>query len=314
MSRPVPVFVALIVSLLASGLRAAEPPTSAIIPGAATTPAAQAEPLTTLTRTITLNGQPLDIAVDGVDNPLVLMQTTKGDMVIELFPKEAPKTVENFIGLATGSKPFFDPLDNTEVMRPYYDGLVFHRVVSGFMIQGGSPTGLGDGFPGYRFDDEINALSLGLDKMMVVDPAGIPNPVLGIRSAEDFQQRVLMPLYDSMNITTEEGLEARIADVDQRVRNMTMLENLQMHGYRYIDNVQSRAPLRGVVAMANSGPNSNGSQFFITLVDTPWLTGKHTVFGKVRAGLDVLDAIGRVAVDADSRPLEPVSILWLRPL
>lgn len=313
MSRLRSVLLLLITGLFCAGAYSAEAPLAAN-PAAAPVSALPAEPVATLARTITVNGQPIDLTVDSLDNPLVLMQTTRGDLVIELFAKEAPQTVANFVGLATGTKPFIDPLTNSEVVRPFYDGLVFHRVVDGFMIQGGSPTGLGDGFPGYRFDDEMNAQSLGLDKMMVIDPAGNPNPVLGIRNQEDFQQRILLPLYDIMGITSQEVLDARISEVDQRVRNMSVLENYEMIGYRYINTVQSRAPVRGVIAMANSGPNTNGSQFFITLVDTPWLTGKHTVFGKVRAGLDVLDAMGNAPADADDRPYESIAILWLRPL
>jgi len=93
---------------------------------------------------------------------------------------------------------------------------------------------------------------------------------------------------------------------------MTVRQAHELLGYRYIDTVQSRAPLRGVIAMANSGPDTNGSQFFITLADAPWLTGKHTVFGKVRAGLETIEAIGKVRTNADGRPLQEVSILSVR--
>jgi len=89
-------------------------------------------------------------------------------------------------------------------------------------------------------------------------------------------------------------------------------ESFENLGYRYTERVISRMPVRGVIAMANSGPNTNGSQFFINLGDSDWLAGKHTVFGKVRAGLDVLDAIGKVTVDNQNRPVEDVIILSIR--
>lgn len=265
-------------------------------------------------RSVTIGGRVIELTVDSLDNPLVVLQTSQGDMVLELFPQEAPETVANFLALATGTKPFIDPATGMETTRPFYDGLVFHRVVNGFMIQGGSPTGAGDGFPGYRFADEISALSLGLDKMLVLDASGAPNPVLGIQSEDDFQQNILGPLYAAMNITSQEQLDVRIGEVDQRIRSMTVQQSYEMLGYHFRNDLQSRAPVRGVIAMANSGPDTNGSQFFITLGDAPWLTGKHTVFGEVKAGLETADAIGRLPVDADDRPLQPVTLLSVRPL
>jgi cyclophilin family peptidyl-prolyl cis-trans isomerase len=264
--------------------------------------------------TITLNGREEQVQTDSPDNPLVVISTNRGDMLLELFADEAPLTVANFMGLADGTKPFTDPATSQQVTRPFYDGLIFHRVIDGFMIQGGSPTGDGEGTPGYEFADEINAESLGLDKMMVLDAQGVPNPVLGIRSQSDFQQRVLMPLYQKLGITSQESLTARVAEVDERLRTMSVKENYELLGYHYISNVQSRAPVRGVIAMANSGPDTNGSQFFINLADTEWLTGKHTVFGKVRAGLQVLDTIGKVPVNAESRPTQDVVIQSIHPL
>ena len=288
------------------------------VPATAQQPAAPDGPATEIAagtaRTVAIGGRLVTLMVDSIDNPLVLMQTSRGDIVLELFPQEAPETVANFLGLANGSKPFMDPATATESLRPFYDGLVFHRVIDGFMIQGGSPTGLGDGYPGYRFNDEISAQSLGLDKMLVLDASGVPNPVLGIRSQQDFQQRVLGPLYQSLGITSQQQLDVRMAEVDQKLRSMTVQQNHELLGYHYRNDLQSRAPVRGVIAMANSGPDSNGSQFFITLVDTPWLTGKHTVFGEVKSGMEVVDAIGKVAVDADSRPLQDVVLLTVQQL
>ena len=133
--------------------------------------------------------------------------TTQGEIVIRFFPKEAPKTVANFVGLAAGEKEFTDPATNKKVKRRYYDGLVFHRVIQDFMIQGGDPTGTGSGGPGYSFEDEFKS-GRGFDKV-------------------------------------------------------------------------------GLLAMANRGPATNGSQFFITTSTPTYLNGKHTIFGEVIAGYDV---------------------------
>ena len=141
-----------------------------------------------------------------------MLHTSEGDVELELFPAEAPKTVENFTKLASDG---------------FYDGLVFHRVIPDFMIQGGCPQGTGSGGPGYQFEDEFNA---------------------------------------------------------HKVE-------------------------RGALAMANSGPNTNGSQFFIVTADAcPWLDGKHTVFGNVTAGQDVIDRISSAERDGRDRPLSPITI------
>lgn len=148
-------------------------------------------------------------------NPIVVMETSMGIIELELFSKEAPKTVENFVGLAK---------------KGYYNGIIFHRVIDNFMIQGGDPTGTGRGGEslwGKKFEDEFS-------------------PKLKHEGA-------------------------------------------------------------GILSMANAGPNTNGSQFFITLVPTPHLDGKHSVFGKVVAGMDVVKAIGKVEVDrAGNKPLKDV--------
>jgi cyclophilin family peptidyl-prolyl cis-trans isomerase len=140
------------------------------------------------------------------------LHTSEGTIEIELFPDDAPKTVENFTRLAG---------------EGFYDGLVFHRVIPDFMIQGGCPLGTGTGGPGYQFEDEFN-----------------DHPVV-----------------------------------------------------------------RGALAMANAGPNTNGSQFFIVTAEaTPWLDGKHTVFGQVVSGQDVVDRIQHVDRDGRDRPTTPVTI------
>jgi peptidyl-prolyl cis-trans isomerase B (cyclophilin B) len=140
------------------------------------------------------------------------VQTSAGPMTVELFDEDAPKTVENFRRLAADG---------------FYDGLIFHRVIKDFMVQGGCPEGTGRGGPGYTFEDEIN------------------------------QHKVE----------------------------------------------------RGALAMANAGPNTNGSQFFIvTTIEAPWLDGKHTVFGRVVAGMETVDAIEAADTDADDRPVQPQRI------
>jgi cyclophilin family peptidyl-prolyl cis-trans isomerase len=141
-----------------------------------------------------------------------VLHTSEGDIELDLFPADAPKTVENFTKL---------------VSEGFYDGLIFHRVIPDFMVQAGCPLGTGTGGPGYSFEDEIN----------------------------------------------EHKVE------------------------------------RGALAMANAGPNTNGSQFFIVTAEaTPWLDGKHTVFGKVTGGQDVVDRISQADRDARDRPREPITI------
>ena len=158
------------------------------------------------------------------------LHTNHGDITINLFPDHAPKTVANFVGLASGTKEYADPETGAPTKGKFYDVLVFHRVIDGFMIQGGCPLGTGTGGPGYAFADEFHP-DLAFNK-----------PYL--------------------------------------------------------------------LAMANAGPGTNGSQFFITVGPTPHLNRKHTIFGEVadQAGRDVVDAIARVKVGRMDRPAEPVVI------
>ena len=149
-----------------------------------------------------------------MSNPIVTIEMENGDiMKAELYPEIAPNTVNNFISL---------------VKKGFYDGVIFHRVINGFMIQGGDPTGTGTGGPGYTIKDEFSSK------------------------------------------LTHEGA--------------------------------------GVLSMANAGPNTGGSQFFITLRACPWLDGKHAVFGKVTKGMNVVYKIGKVKTDGNDKPLEPVTI------
>lgn len=159
------------------------------------------------------------------------MSTTQGDIVIKLFAKDAPKTVANFVGLATGEKEFTDPSTGKPAKRAYYDGLIFHRVIPDFMIQGGDPEGTGRGGPGYKFGDEFQS-NRGFDKT-------------------------------------------------------------------------------GLLAMANAGPNTNGSQFFITTSKPTYLNNKHTIFGEVISGYDNVVKLGSVPRGAMDRPVQEQKIIKL---
>ena len=159
--------------------------------------------------------------------PTATFVTSKGSFTVRLMPEHAPKTVENFVDLASGRREWTDPRDGERKSAPLYDGTVFHRVIDGFMIQGGDPTGSGMGGPGYRFEDEV-------------PPDG--------------------PSFDRP----------------------------------------------GLVAMANAGPNTNGSQFFVTVAPTGWLTGRHTIFGEVTEGYEVVESISKSETAAQDRPADDV--------
>ncbi len=159
-----------------------------------------------------------------------IIETSMGTIEVELFADKAPVTVENFVGLATGTKEFTDLKTGKKTKKKFYDGLTFHRVIPEFMIQGGCPLGTGTGGPGYTFEDETN------------------------------------------------------------------------------NGLKFNKP--GLLAMANAGPNTNGSQFFITEVTTPWLNGHHTIFGQVVSmeDLEVVKKIARVETGFSNDPIEPVII------
>jgi peptidyl-prolyl cis-trans isomerase A (cyclophilin A) len=155
--------------------------------------------------------------------------TSEGNFTVRLFDQEVPNTVANFVGLAEGTKEWTDPKSGQKTKRAYFDGLVFHRVIEGFMIQGGDPLGTGTGGPGYKFADEFHP--------------------------------------------------------------------------------QLRHSKAGILSMANAGPNTNGSQFFITLAATPWLDNKHSIFGEVVEGMDIVKKIGSTATSKPGdRPLKPITI------
>ena len=194
----------------------------------------------------------------------VLFDTTMGKMVAKLFDKEAPNTVANFVGLAEGTKEFTDPKTGQRVKRPFYDGLLFHRVIPNFMIQGGCPLGTGMGDPGYKFEDEMDAEALGLSDIKVKDA----------RWSQFYLRNSRIPQAAAMEMTVKEFYEKS--------------------GFKYVKGLESKKPLAGTLAMANSGPNTNGSQFFINEVETPHLTGRHTVFGILIHGADIEKKIARV--------------------
>ncbi|OQY55206.1 MAG: peptidyl-prolyl cis-trans isomerase [Desulfobacteraceae bacterium 4572_88] len=156
---------------------------------------------------------------EDADKLTAVFETSLGNFEAELYPKQCPETVWNFVNLAEGRQ-------DTEKGGNFYDGLVFHRIIEGFMIQGGCPSGSGTSGPGYRFKDEFDA---------------------------------------SLKHDSE-----------------------------------------GILSMANAGPGTNGSQFFVTLAATPHLNNRHSVFGKVVSGMDVVRKIGVVKTDGMDRPLEPV--------
>ena len=162
------------------------------------------------------------------DDLTAILHTTEGDIRVTLFPLHAPKTVRNFVGLADGSQEWTDPRTGAKGQGPLYTDVVFHRVIDGFMIQGGDPTGTGRGGPGYRFDDEFHP-------------------------EKTFDRPYLL-------------------------------------------------------AMANAGPKTNGSQFFITVGKTPHLNFKHTIFGEVadQASRDVVDRIATTATGPGDRPVTDV--------
>jgi cyclophilin family peptidyl-prolyl cis-trans isomerase len=161
----------------------------------------------------------------------------------------------------------------------FYSGLTFHRVVEDFVIQGGDPQGSGSGGPGYSFEDEINPKSLDLDDILVRDA--------------DF----LATLYDSN--TLRENADLTVEDFYDDVI-----------GYNYDYSIISKPFKPGVIAMANSGPDTNGSQFFITVSDSDveYLNGRHTVFGEVIDGMDVVDEIAAVSTGMKDKPVEDVLI------
>jgi peptidyl-prolyl cis-trans isomerase A (cyclophilin A) len=246
----------------------------------------------------------------------LVIRTTLGDITCRLFPKECPVTVSTICGLAEGSKPWTDPATGQQVQRPFYDGLGFHRVVPGFMIQGGCPLGTGKGGPGFSFADEINAFSLGLDreKALTGDQLNPQCAYMGDRFVKLYIQPQLAAKGIGPTATPAER-NAAIAAILPTMQDISLMRFYSDLGYHYSPALPaSHRPVRGSLAMANSGPDTNGSQFFINLGDTPHLTGKHTIFGEVTAGLEVAAAIAAVPRDGNDRPTAPVIIIGIRPV
>jgi len=250
------------------------------------------------------------------ENPTVTMVTNHGDVTIELLEKSAPETVKNFIGLAEGTKEFTDPSGN-KVTKPFYDGLIFHRVIENFMIQGGCPLGTGSGKPGYTFKDEINADSLDLHKIKVFDEeTEAAHSYLRVYHPQKVQQTLAKPIIDKLGVTNREQFQEKQKEFEAEFKKLTETMVIKSFyealGYQYDDKLTSFPMKKGFLAMANSGPNSNGSQFYINLKDNRYLDGKHTVFGKVTAGMDIVEKISLVKKDAKNKPEEPVKIISIR--
>ena len=252
----------------------------------------------------------LPVLAQDLKKTVVVMKTNLGDVHIELYPEVAPQTVKNFIELAEGEKEFTDN-SGQKVTKPFYDGLIFHRVMKGFMIQGGCPKGTGTGDGGYKFEDEISAKALGLDKEKVIDSGGVPNKKLNVYPRQQLQGMVTGPIYKKLGINSKETYEAKKAEFKKSLDALTMEDLYANLGYKFNNNLKSLPVKKGFLAMANSGPNTNGTQFFINLSDNDYLNGKHTIFGKVVKGMDVVEKIGSTNVEA-SKPLEAVTITSIR--
>ena len=239
------------------------------------------------------------LAMEDSRNPLVLISTSQGEIYLELFPAEAPLNVNNFLALAEGEKEFSNPDSGEPIQARYYNGMRFHRVIPGFLIQAGSPAYNPLGLQIELLNDEINADALSLDRISAINPDGSFADNLNIESKSNFLADILTPLYARRNISGVESALARQYQTYEELKNMSVKQVYENQGYRYNANLRSRPITRGVVAMANSGPNSNGAEFFISLGDAPWLTGKYTVIGKVVEGQQSMDRIGVTAIDAE---------------
>ncbi|MDA3837643.1 MAG: peptidylprolyl isomerase [Candidatus Delongbacteria bacterium] len=245
-------------------------------------------------------------------NPVVTMETNMGTIKIELWPEIAPKTVANFEGLANGTKEWTDPKSKAKVKKPFYDGLIFHRVISDFMVQGGCPLGTGTGNPGYKFEDECYEDGKEVKSGKITDEA---------MAGEIFQQMV-MPYLQSSNETTR---DKEIQDILDACNNARSGKPIMAHPIEwYIEKTGFKGSFNekklkasvdyGTIAMANSGPGTNGSQFFIVTKKggTPWLNGKHTVFGKVIEGMDIVLKIEGVEKGKGDKPVKDVIMTKVR--
>lgn len=235
-------------------------------------------------------------AMENTANPLMLMRTSRGDIYLELFPQSAPRNVANFIALAEARVPLFDISTAATVTPHYYDGLVFHRILRNYLVQAGAPRAPDAPVPEYLVEDEINARQFGLHEQKVLDAFGKPHPWLNLADNAQFQKEILVPLYRRLGISSPEAVTARQFEIHDALRDMTLRQAYENQGYRYNERLVSRDPLRGSVAMAGNGPNTNAAEFFITLVDAPWLAGKATIIGRVVEGMEIVDRIDQAAV------------------
>lgn len=236
-------------------------------------------------------------AMENPANPLMLISTSQGNIYFELFNNEAPNNVANIMALAEGEVEFTNPETGLSSGRRYYNGMRFHRVISDFVIQTGSPAYHTLGAPEDQLRDEVNADFLGLQEQLVLRADGSFNEALNITSKEDFDREILEPLYRVLSIESASEILANQSTIVERLQEMTLKRAYENQGYRYSSANPSHGVLRGVIALANSGPNTNGPEFFISLQDAPWLTGKHTVIGKVVEGIEVADTIGATPID-----------------
>lgn len=252
--------------------------------------------------------------VDTTVKPVATIETTLGTIKVELWPDKAPVTVANFIGLSNGTKEWMDPVMKSKVKKPFYDGLIFHRVIKDFMIQGGCPFGTGSGDPGYKFEDETNELG---------------EEIVGEIKDEDTAMRVFQTVFipylqsgggdrskldkDIMAITDE----CMKNNNGQPIMKHTVeyyIEKTKFTGKVYKQGKVIAPVAYGTICMANSGPNTNGSQFFIVTKKEgcDWLNGKHTVFGRVIEGMDVVHKIEDVAKGAQDKPVTDVKMTKVR--
>ncbi|MAK94206.1 MAG: hypothetical protein CMQ69_06315 [Gammaproteobacteria bacterium] len=240
------------------------------------------------------------LAMEDSSNPLMLVSTSAGPIYIEMLPAEAPENVARFIEFTVGEVPLSET-DSTLTASPrYYNGSQFHRVIPNFIIQAGSPEHNAHGRPRDYLADEINASALGLDRLPVILQAGEINPILNTDSQQEFASRVLEPLYQQLGIDSTEQLQTEESAIIDALQSLTVMRLYEYEGYRYQSRYPTRAITRGIVALANDGPNRNGPEFFISLSDAPWLDGRYTVIGRVVEGMETADGIG-------DKPIQPVN-------
>jgi len=239
-------------------------------------------------------------AMENPDNPLLQIATSSGDIFLEMFPREAPNNVDNIIALAEGEQTLQQADTGDTVSPNYYDGLRFTRVIPGLSIQAGDPLSHPLGLTTSLLNDEINAEALGLDLMQVMDSTMQFNPILNLSDRKALENDILIPLYKTMNLTNPEQLKQRETDIIDRLQSLTIKQAYEHQGYRYQTRYLTRPISRGTVALTNTGPDSNGPEFFISVTDANWLSGKYTVIGRIVEGMNVVDAINSVAIDSST--------------